>query len=66
MTGSRKDTEPPEPPSPVSPTGSPGHVSDEAAAGRPIVPKPDGGGLLARMKRVDPDIARRYRQQPGQ
>lgn len=32
----------------------------------PKAPKPDVGDLLKRMKKVDPDQARRYRQRTGQ
>jgi hypothetical protein len=32
----------------------------------PQVEKPDVGDLLKRMKRVDPDQAKRYRQRTGQ
>lgn len=34
--------------------------------GRPDVKRPDTKRLLERMKRVDPDQARRYRQRSGQ
>ena len=33
---------------------------------KPDVKRPDTGDLLKRMKRVDPDAARRYRQRSGQ
>ncbi len=39
--------------------GGPGPVA-------PQVDKPDVGDLLKRMKRVDPDQAKRYRQRTGQ
>jgi hypothetical protein len=32
----------------------------------PDVKKPDTKGILERMRRVDPDQARRYRQRTGQ
>jgi len=34
--------------------------------GKPEVPRPDTSDLLKRMKRVDPDAARRYRQRSGE
>ena len=33
---------------------------------RPDVKKPDTKNILERMRRVDPDQARRYRQRTGQ
>lgn len=33
---------------------------------KPDVKRPDTSDLLKRMKRVDPDAARRYRQRSGQ
>ncbi|MBI1755539.1 MAG: ubiquitin-like protein UBact [Fimbriimonas ginsengisoli] len=40
---------------------------DETGPSRPDVRKPEGGNeLLKRMKRVDPDQAKRYRQRSGQ
>lgn len=33
---------------------------------KPDVKRPDTGDLLKRMKRVDPDAARRYRQRSGE
>jgi hypothetical protein len=40
--------------------------SDSGGPGRPEVSRPDTSDLLKRMKRVDPDAARRYRQRSGQ
>ncbi len=40
---------------------------DETGPGRPDIRKPDGGNeLLKRLKRVDPDQAKKYRQRSGQ
>ncbi len=39
---------------------------DEGGPGKPDVQRPDTHDLLKRMKRVDPDAARRYRQRSGQ
>jgi hypothetical protein len=46
----------------------PGQKSgDEGGPSKPDVRKPDGGNeLLRRMKKVDPDQAKRYRQRSGQ
>jgi hypothetical protein len=33
---------------------------------KPDVKRPDVGDLLKRMKRIDPDTARRYRQRSGE
>lgn len=56
-------------------------MPDQAQKNRPATPTPGGGGegpsapkvekpdveeLLKRMKKVDPDQARRYRQRTGQ
>jgi hypothetical protein len=56
-------------------------MTDQAQKTRPVVPGPSGGGdgprdpkiqkpdveeLLKRMRKVDPDQARRYRQRTGQ
>jgi hypothetical protein len=50
-------------PAPVEPSRKPG---DGDGPGRPEVTRPDTSDLLKRMKRVDPDAARRYRQRSGQ
>ncbi len=39
---------------------------DESGPARPSVDRPDRSDLLKRMKRVDPDQARRYRQRSGE
>lgn len=44
--------------------GGPG--GDESGPGAPQVEKPDVKDLLKRMKKVDPDQAKRYRQRTGQ
>lgn len=41
--------------------------SDQPGPIRPDVRKPEGGNeLLRRMKKIDPDQAKRYRQRSGQ
>jgi hypothetical protein len=39
---------------------------DDSGPNRPDVQRPDRSDLLKRMKRVDPDQARRYRQRSGE
>jgi hypothetical protein len=39
---------------------------DESGPSAPKVEKPDVKNLLERMKKVDPDQARRYRQRTGE
>lgn len=39
---------------------------DDGGPRAPDVKRPDPGDLLKRMRRVDPDQARRYRQRSGQ
>jgi hypothetical protein len=40
---------------------------DESGPTRPNVQRPDGGNeLLRRMKKIDPDQAKKYRQRSGQ
>lgn len=42
-------------------------LGDEDGPSRPDVRKPEGGNeLLRRMKKVDPDQAKKYRQRSGQ
>jgi hypothetical protein len=42
-------------------------LGDESGPSRPEIKRPEGGNeLLKRMKRVDPDQAKRYRQRSGQ
>ena len=51
------------PVTPVDPARKPG---DGDGPGKPEVQRPDTSDLLKRMKRVDPDAARRYRQRSGE
>ncbi len=39
---------------------------DGGGPNKPDVKRPDTSDLLKRMKRVDPDAARRYRQRSGE
>lgn len=39
---------------------------DDTGPAKPDVERPDRSDLLKRMKRVDPDQARKYRQRSGQ
>lgn len=40
---------------------------DESGPSRPDVQRPDGGNeLLKRMKKIDPDQAKKYRQRSGE
>jgi hypothetical protein len=42
-------------------------LGDESGPSKPDVRKPEGGNeLLRRMKKIDPDQAKRYRQRSGQ
>jgi len=52
------------PASPVDPLRRDG--GEETGPSRPSVDRPDRSDLLKRMKRVDPDQARRYRQRSGE
>ncbi len=45
---------------------APGGGGDDPAPSAPKVEKPDVNDLLKRMKKVDPDQAKRYRQRTGQ
>ena len=49
---------------PLPPSPAPGGGGDGPAA--PKVEKPNTEELLKRMRKVDPDQARRYRQRTGQ
>ncbi|HEX8835104.1 MAG TPA: ubiquitin-like protein UBact [Abditibacteriaceae bacterium] len=49
---------------PSDPITKPG--GDDAGPSAPKVKKPDTRQLLDRMKRVDPDQAKNYRQRSGQ
>jgi len=51
---------------PVSPMDPTKKGGDETGPTRPDVDRPDRSDLLKRMKRVDPDQARRYRQRSGE
>jgi hypothetical protein len=50
-------------PMPVVPERKDG---DGGGPNKPDVKRPDTSDLLKRMKRVDPDAARRYRQRSGE
>jgi hypothetical protein len=42
-------------------------LGDESGPTAPDVKKPDGGNeLMRRMKKIDPDQAKKYRQRSGQ
>lgn len=49
---------------PASP--APGGGDDESGPQTPKVEKPNTRNILDRMKKVDPDQARRYRQRTGE
>jgi hypothetical protein len=51
-------------PLPAEPLPRPG--GDDSGPSRPTVKRPDSKQLLERMKRVDPEQAKRYRQRSGQ
>lgn len=51
---------------PVAPMDPTKRGGDETGPTRPDVDRPDRSDLLKRMKRVDPDQARRYRQRSGE
>ncbi|MEP6754472.1 MAG: ubiquitin-like protein UBact [Chthonomonadales bacterium] len=50
-------------PLPTSPDRKSG---DDSSPSKPDVTRPDTSDLLKRMKRVDPDAARKYRQRSGE
>ncbi len=51
---------------PMSP-GPAKKLGDESGPTKPEISKPGGGNeLLRRMKKVDPDQAKRYRQRSGE
>jgi hypothetical protein len=50
---------------PVKPVG-PGDGGDDDGPKRPDVTRPDTRNLLRRMRRVDKDQSRRYRQRTGE
>ena len=42
-------------------------LGDEGGPGKPDIKRPEGGNeLLKRMKKVDPDQAKKYRQRSGE
>lgn len=51
---------------PTAPTDPLRKEGGDGGPGKPDVKRPDTSDLLKRMKRVDPDAARRYRQRSGQ
>lgn len=51
---------------PVAPAEPSRKSGDGDGPGKPDVKRPDTSDLLKRMRRVDPDAARRYRQRSGQ
>jgi len=51
---------------PVAPADPLRRGEDERGPSRPDVERPDRSDLLKRMKRIDPDQARKYRQRSGQ
>lgn len=57
----------PDPTRKIKPTNpSPGGGGDGEGPKEPKVNKPNTDDLLKRMKKVDPDQAKRYRQRTGQ
>ncbi len=50
-------------PMPASPERKSG---DDGGPSKPDVKRPDTSDLLKRMKRVDPEAARKYRQRSGE
>ncbi len=51
---------------PVQPVEPARKEGDGDGPGKPDVKRPDTSDLLRRMRRVDPDAARRYRQRSGE
>jgi hypothetical protein len=51
---------------PVTPPDPLRKDGDGGGPGKPDVKRPDTSDLLKRMKRIDPDTAKRYRQRSGQ
>lgn len=49
-----------------APGGEPQRKEGDGGPNKPDVKRPDTSDLLKRMKRVDPDAARRYRQRSGE
>ena len=60
MTDDDRATRPAGPVDPLKKEG------DDSGPVRPDVQRPDRSDLLKRMKRVDPEQARKYRQRSGQ
>jgi len=60
VTDDDRSTRPSAPDDPLRKEG------DETGPSKPDVERPDRSDLLKRMKRVDPDQARRYRQRSGE
>ena len=61
-TGVRRDRGP----RPSKPINSPGDGQEDPGPRRPKVDSPNTGDLLRRMRKVDPNQARRYRQRTGE
>ena len=53
-------------PRPTKPTDGPDGSEDDAGPRRPKVDRPTTDDLLRRMRKVDPNQARRYRQRTGE
>ena len=53
-------------PMPTAPSDPLRKEGDGGGPGKPDVSRPDTSDLLRRMKRVDPDAAKRYRQRSGE
>jgi len=53
-------------PRPVRPIDGDGDGVDDEGPRRPKVERPNTDDLLKRMRRVDPNQARRYRQRTGE
>lgn len=51
---------------PILPTEPARKEGDGGGPDKPNVKRPDTSDLLRRMRRVDPDAARRYRQRSGE
>jgi len=61
-TGLRRERGPRAP----KPINDPGDGQEDSGPRRPQVDRPNTGDLLKRMRKVDPNQARRYRQRTGQ
>ncbi len=53
-------------PRPKGPIDTGGDGNEESGPRRPKVERPNTDDLMRRMRKVDPDQARRYRQRTGQ